>query len=155
MTGVCGRTKRDGSEEDCQLPAGWGTDHPGEGACKHHGGAGGAPTGEENGNYKHGAFSEHLRSDLTDSELDAIDEMVDAYENPEKARELIAEQAAEAWLKYKRSADTRFLREYRQLAETFNLAPNEDMKEVELSGKGGGPVEIVREVVETDEHESD
>jgi hypothetical protein len=149
---ICGRTAKS-TGEDCQRPAGWGTDND-SGPCKFHGGAA-DNRGKKNGNYKHGAFSDHLRSDLTDSELDAIDEMVDAYENPEEARALIAEQAAEAWLKYKRSADTRFLREYRQLAETFNLAPNEDMKEVELSGKGGGPVEIVREVVETDEHESD
>lgn len=52
MTGnICGATKRDGSGEECQLPAGWGTDHTGEGRCKLHGGAGeggGAP--ENNGN---------------------------------------------------------------------------------------------------------
>jgi len=116
----CGRADR------CGLSAGWGTEHKGVGACKKHGGNGGAPTGPDNGNYKHGAFSEHLRSDLTDAELDAIDDMVDAYNDPEEARALIGEQAAEAWLKYKRSGDTRFLREYRQLAETFNLAPNTD-----------------------------
>jgi hypothetical protein len=96
----------------------------------HLGKRGDSHDGENNANFKHGAFSKHLRSDLTDSELDAIDDMVDAFENPEKAREEIAEQAAEAWLKYKRSADTRFLREYRQLAETFNLAPNEDQLDV-------------------------
>lgn len=44
----CGRTKRDGSEEPCGLPAGWGTDHPSEGACKLHGGNAGAPEGNNN-----------------------------------------------------------------------------------------------------------
>jgi len=136
---------RCGRAEDCGLAAGWGTDHTGVGACSKHGGNGGAPTGEDNGNYKHGAFSEHLRSDLTDDENQAIEDMVGAFNDPEEARELIAEQAAEAWLKYKRSADTRFLREYRQLAETFNLAPNEDVKE--LRGEGGGPIGVESEVV--------
>lgn len=41
----CGASKRNGNGEPCQLPAGWGTDHKGEGRCKHHGGAspGGKP----------------------------------------------------------------------------------------------------------------
>lgn len=34
----CGATNRNG--EPCQRPAGWGTDHPGEGRCKLHGGVG-------------------------------------------------------------------------------------------------------------------
>jgi len=45
---TCGRTKRDGSGESCGLPAGWGTDHPGEGPCKLHGGNAGAPEGNNN-----------------------------------------------------------------------------------------------------------
>lgn len=141
MTDNCGRTNRNG--EPCELAEGWGTDND-TGPCKFHGGAA-DNRGKKNGNYKHGAFSDHLRSDLTESELDAIDDMVGAFDDPEQARELIAEQAAEAWLKYKRSADTRFLREYRQLAETFNLAPNEDVKE--LRGEDGGPIDVKSEVV--------
>ena len=43
---TCGRTNRD--DEPCGLPAGWGTDHPGEGACKLHGGNAGAPEGNNN-----------------------------------------------------------------------------------------------------------
>jgi hypothetical protein len=34
----CGGRKRDGSGTTCTLPAGWGTDHVGIGACKLHGG---------------------------------------------------------------------------------------------------------------------
>lgn len=34
----CGARKRDGSGGTCTLPAGWGTDHVGIGACKLHGG---------------------------------------------------------------------------------------------------------------------
>jgi hypothetical protein len=134
MTEKCGCTNRNG--EPCELAAGWGTDND-SGPCKFHGGAA-DNRGKKNGNYKHGAFSDHLRSDLTDEELKAIDDMVDAYDDPEEARDLMAEQAAEAWLKYKRSADTRFLREYRQLVETFNLAPNEQT--IEHTGDATGIV---------------
>lgn len=144
---------RCGRADDCALAAGWGTDHNGVGACSRHGGAGGAPTGEDNGNYKHGAFSEHLRSDLTDDEEGALEDIASAFDDPEEARAIIADQAAEAWLKYKRSADTRFLREYRQLAETFNLAPNEDIKE--LRGEGGGPIGVESEVVTVVAEEND
>jgi hypothetical protein len=35
----CGGRKRDGSGDRCTLTAGWGTDHPGIGACKLHGGS--------------------------------------------------------------------------------------------------------------------
>lgn len=34
----CGGRKRDGSGDTCTRPAGWGTDHPGIGRCKLHGG---------------------------------------------------------------------------------------------------------------------
>lgn len=36
--GKCGARKRDGSGDTCQLRAGWGTDHPGIGPCRKHGG---------------------------------------------------------------------------------------------------------------------
>lgn len=47
MPDLCGATKRNGPGEPCKLPAGWGTDHVGEGRCKHHDG-GGAPEGNKN-----------------------------------------------------------------------------------------------------------
>lgn len=37
--GKCGGKKRDGSGGTCTQTAGWGTDHPGIGRCKLHGGA--------------------------------------------------------------------------------------------------------------------
>lgn len=43
---ICGRTNRAG--DPCKRPAGWGTDHAGEGACKLHGGNAGAPEGNQN-----------------------------------------------------------------------------------------------------------
>lgn len=54
----CGRTGRQ-SGEPCGLPAGWGTGHAGEGACKHHGGASsGAPDGNQN-SQTHALFASH------------------------------------------------------------------------------------------------
>lgn len=139
----CGATKRDGSGEECRLPAGWGTDHTGEGRCKHHGGASdGAPEGNDN-SVTHGAFREHFRADLTDAEREAIDNLVDHLEDIDGPRAIAAESAAEALMKYKRSADSRFLREARQWFAEFNLIPNSD--ELELGGSGGGALEVVVE----------
>lgn len=132
----------------CGAVAGKGTDHLGEGRCSHHGGN--TPRGKDSPNYEHGAYSEHMQSDLTPDEREAYEELVGSLEDPDQALNAIRELAAEALLKYKRSADQRFLREFRQLADTFNLAPNEDVHE--LTGDGGGPMEVVinEEVVETE-----
>jgi hypothetical protein len=113
------------------------------GWCYHHGGQrenGGAP--EDNQNAKrHGAFSEHFRSDLTDDEKQALDALVSHLESIDDERTLAAEIAAEALLKYKRSADSRFLREARQWFGDFNLLPNED--ELNIGGQSGNPLEVV------------
>jgi len=136
----CPATNRNG--EPCGHPAGWGTDGT-EGPCKFHGGAGNGP-GEGNQNAKkHGAFSEHFRSDLTETEERALDSLVNHLESIDDERTLAAEIAAEALLKYKRSADSRFLREARQWFGDFNLLPNED--EVTMSGDGGNPLNVVVE----------
>ena len=108
--------------------------------CRMHGSDGGAPPGEANGNHEHGAFSEHFRSDLTDDERDAIDDLVAHLEDITGPRAIAAESAAEALMKYKRSADSRFLREARQWFGDFNLRPNSD--EVEF-GDGGNPLQVV------------
>lgn len=113
----------------CGAVSGKGTDHLGDGRCSHHGGN--SPRGKDSPNYKHGAYSEHMQSDLTADEKAAYEELVGALEDPDEALSTIRELAAEALLKYKRSADQRFLREFRQLADTFNLAPNADQLEVD------------------------
>ena len=151
---ICAGTKSErttptkhGRERDdydyCLLAAGWGVEDKNEGPCKHHLGAV-DNRGDRNGNYKHGAFSEHLMSDLSDRERESYQDLVEQLTDPETAIGAIRQQTAEAYLKYKRSGDTRFLREYRQLADTFNLAPNAD--HFEHSGDGfkltiGSPVE--------------
>lgn len=102
--------------------------------CRMHGADAGAPDGDENGSYDHGAFSEHWRSDLTDAEIESLETMVGHLKSIDDERSIAAEIAAEALLKYKRSADSRFLREARQWFDDFNLLPNED--QVEVSGGG-------------------
>lgn len=79
---TCGAGKRDGSGDNCSLPAGWGTDHVGEGKCKLHGGA--SLKGKESATFKHGLFSDYL----DDEDRDAIDALED-YDDAEKLDELI------------------------------------------------------------------
>lgn len=76
---VCGATRKQGDDgATCQLPAGWGTDHVGEGRCKLHGGASsGAPSGPENGNWKHGLFSSVIRDEDKET-LRRIEDMTTA-----------------------------------------------------------------------------
>lgn len=67
---ICGaKTKKDGSP--CQKPAGWGTDHPGIGKCKLHGGA--SP-------IKHGMYSKYTGHRLA--------EMVDKLAEDEELLDL-------------------------------------------------------------------
>lgn len=56
--GTCnGRTRRG---TYCGQVEGWGVDGKSSGRCKNHGGAGGAPSGPANGNWKNGLYSEHF-----------------------------------------------------------------------------------------------
>lgn len=107
----------------------------GEDKCRMHlGKSGDSHDGENNGNYDHGAFSEHFRSDLTDDEQGALEAMINHLQSIDDERSLAAEVAAEALLKYKRSGDSRFMREARQWFSEFNLLPNEE--HVDVSGSG-------------------
>jgi len=96
-----------------------------------HGGS--SPKGKDHPSYEHGAYSEHLRSDLSDDEREAMDDLVDGLQDEEASLDVVREMAAEAALKYKRSGDHRFLREFRQLVSEFNLAPNADHLEVDAN----------------------
>ena len=141
---ICGASKSDrttptkhGRERDdvdyCLLAAGWGVDDKREGPCKHHLGAV-DNRGENNPNYKHGAYSEHLKSDLSEREREAFDYLVGVLEDPEQAIAAMRELGAEAVLRYKRSADPRFLKEARQVFATFNVVEATDSLEVAHSG---------------------
>lgn len=73
------RTEKRGSESVfvgyCSRTSGWGTDTD-HGRCKTHGGNGGAPSGEDNGAYKHGLYSEDLNEDDIER-LEALDDVED------------------------------------------------------------------------------
>jgi hypothetical protein len=77
---ICGATNNAGGP--CELPAGWGTDHVGEGRCKLHGGA--SLRGKESPTFKHGLFSDYLDEEDREA-IDALEE----YEDVEKLDELI------------------------------------------------------------------
>lgn len=104
--------------------------------CRMHGGTNdGAPAGNDNA-WKHGAFSDLLRDDLTEPEKDAHEQLTDkliALNQDHPGIDVVAPVAAEALIKYKRSADDRFLREWRQHISEFNVVPNED--EINMSGE--------------------
>lgn len=71
----CGAKTRNGQK--CQYTAGHGTDHPGTGKCRLHGGASkGAPKGNKNA-QKHGIYSRLFTSE----EMDAAKEMQGSLEN--------------------------------------------------------------------------
>ena len=53
----CGAKHRN-REGICGLPAGWGTDHVGEGRCKHHGGL--TPRGAASPHFKSGMYSQYV-----------------------------------------------------------------------------------------------
>lgn len=139
--------------EPCGRPAGWGTDFD-SGKCRNHRGTspdGSSHEGNENA-VKHGAFKEHFRSDLQPEEVEAIDDLVDHLTDITDERTIAAECAAEALMKYKRSLDSRFLREARQWFSEFNLIPNSD--QFEFTGEGGGPMQVAinNTVIETEDY---
>lgn len=123
---------------------GYCTNYPVNGSerCRMHGGTA-DNTGKNNGNYKHGAFSEHLQSDLSERETEAFEDLADSLGDQEAAQDVVRELAAEALLKYKRSNDARFLREARQLLSEFNIADATD--HVDVDGVEGLLMQDLRE----------
>lgn len=102
--------------------------------CRMHGGAANN-SGKNNGNYKHGAYSksdEAFRDSLTDKEQELYDSVREANEDPDTALGPIKTILSDLIIKYRRTGDHRFIREYRQLCSEFNIADNTD--KVEHSG---------------------
>jgi hypothetical protein len=101
--------------------------------CRMHGGtAAEKNAGADNGNFEHGAYSEHFKSDLSDREQEAFGDLVDALADESRTQDVLREAAAELFLKYKRSGDPRFLREARQLLSEFNVVDATDHHEHEF-----------------------
>lgn len=66
----------------CANPAGTGTEHPGEGRCKHHGGS--SLRGRDNPRFKHGLFS-----DVMNDEDRAVMAELEGVSSPDMLDELI------------------------------------------------------------------
>ena len=64
---LCGGECSDGTP--CERPAGWGTDHVGEGRCKLHGGNAGRPP-------EHGLYSETARKEIAEKIESARDQPI-------------------------------------------------------------------------------
>lgn len=138
---ICGATKSDrttptehGRERDeydyCLLAAGWGTDRQ-EGPCSKHP-VTGEQWGKSNPNYKHGAFSQYVRSNLSERQEAALDHALDAVDDPEEIKSVLAEIAFDHILQGQKMEEPRLTREGRQLLAEFNIVDAAD--QVEVSG---------------------
>ena len=110
------------------------------GKCDSHGGK--SKKGADHPNYKHGAFSKYFRSDLSDREEAALDKALEAVDDSEAVKDVLAEIAFEHILKGKRSGDPRFTREARQLLAEFNIVENGDTLDVNATVDGEHSVEL-------------
>lgn len=133
MSDTCGATNR--NDEPCGLPAGWGTGHVGDGRCKLHGGS--SPRGEDSPSYKHGGYSKYLSEDnFTDDESERAGAIFGDLQDPETARDVGRAMAMDLYVRYDRTKDPRYSREFRQFCETFGFAPEEIQRlAVEHSGR--------------------
>lgn len=88
MTDKCGGTTRRGTP--CSQPAGWGTDHVGNGKCKLHGGA--SLKGAESPLYKTGRYSRYVPKSVQ-SKITELDKypLLDLADELQTQRALIAD----------------------------------------------------------------
>lgn len=140
---ICGRTAKS-TGEPCTRPAGWGTDND-DGACKFHGGASpGAPEGNDNA-VTVAAWAEDFVTDfLHDDEIDRVKDLSELLEDPTHAQEVAARAAGLALEQFRRTGDQRFLQRYESICDKAGIFPDE-RKEVEMTGEGGGPLEVTVE----------
>lgn len=126
---ICGATKSEnttptdhGRERDefdyCLQRAGWGADRQ-VGPCTKHP-VTGEQWGESNPNYQSGSYSK-----FQDLQRDALTEreqqMLDAIDFEKHDGDFAEDVVKEAYIKYHRTGDDRFLREARQWAKEFGV----------------------------------
>lgn len=139
---ICGATKSDrstpaphGRSRDdydyCLQPAGWGTDVD-HGSCKNHPYSG-SQIGQQNPNFKHGATSEYFKSKLSERQADVYDEVAEALDDPETAKQSLRRIATQMILVGEHTHDSSMVREGRQILSEFNIVDNSD--EVEVRGE--------------------
>jgi len=148
-TDGCPATNRHG--EPCGHPAGWGTDND-TGACKFHGGKGGAPEGNDNA-VTVGAYREQYIEHLPKEDKKLIREGQQLLSDDATAQEIGEMAASLALQKFRESGDEKFLRRFESLCDTFEIAP-EDVQRHEHAGGEGEAIQfdVTRTVVSTDEH---
>lgn len=124
---------RCGRNDGCGQPAGWGTDHVGEGACKLHGGnggdvgdPGGAPEGNHNAVTVEAWTEDFVTGFLNDDEIDRVKDLSELIEDPTSAQEVAARAASLALEQFRRTGDDRFMRRYESICDKANLFPDED-----------------------------
>jgi hypothetical protein len=123
---TCDATNRNG--DPCGLPAGWGTDHVGDGRCKLHGGA--SATGEDNGAFKHGLFSDHM-SEEDRAVADALSDMSTEAKMRETADLLLVRlRRAVAYLNEEGNADRDFWDAFAELVEKTDDPEAGEIKEL-------------------------
>lgn len=124
---------RCGRADECGLPAGWGTDHTGVGACKLHGGNAGAPDGNTNA-VTVAAWAEDFVTDfLRDDEIERVEDLAELLGDPGSAQDAGAMAAALAMEQFRRTGNDRFLRRFESIADKAGLFPDDDDTQVNVS----------------------
>ncbi len=78
---LCGAFARSAGRP-CRKPAGWGTDHPGSGKCRLHGGAGSGPPKGNSNSRKHGLSAERCKVTELRRELESRLAAAEAERDP-------------------------------------------------------------------------
>ncbi|MEV8324522.1 hypothetical protein [Kitasatospora sp. NPDC056731] len=100
---VCGaKTRQEGSAEHCGLRAGWGTDHPGTGRCKLHGGR----TPGQNIKAAHQIAEREVRAVLAELDVQPVDDPLTAL--AQLAGQVVAWQQAIAEIVNRLGEDVRY-----------------------------------------------
>lgn len=124
-----------GNGGDCGLAAGWGTDFD-SGKCKFHRGTSPDGSSHEGNDWgaTHHAYSQSFVEDfLREDEIERVEQLQDILGEPEGAVAYGRLAVGIAMEQFRRSGDERFLRRAESIADTFGIAP-EDELQVEHSG---------------------
>ena len=127
----------------CKRTSGWGTEED-SGRCSSHGGSGGSSNEHEGNDWAatHGAYSDSfVQNFLRDEEIERVRQAEDLLGKPESAQALARTVAGIALEQFRRTGDSRFVRRYESICDTFGIAPDDEIRH-EHTGEGGGPVEV-------------
>lgn len=126
---------RNADGDPCGNAAGWGTPDD-SGKCRHHRGTSPDGSSHEGNDWgaTHHAYSQSFVEDwLREDEIERVEQLQDILEIPEGAVAYGRLAVGIAMEQFRRSGDERFLRRAESIADTFGIAP-EDELQVEHSG---------------------